>query len=57
MENLLYLIITAIVCGLLFLPLYFGATEVLEIIGNTVYPGSRESFGGGNWGLLFSVCT
>lgn len=52
-RDSLYLIITGVVCALLVLPLYFGASEVYEAISNTVYPGDRASYGGGNWYFIF----
>lgn len=53
-SALLYLIITALVCGGLFLPIYFGASDVMDTVMNTVYPGNRVWYGGGNWKLLFT---
>lgn len=53
-KYLLYLIITALICGGLFLPLYINSKEVVEIVSNTVYPGARTWYGGGNWRLLFT---
>lgn len=53
-NNLFYLIITAIVCGTIFLPTYFRSKDVTDVVINTVYPGKREWVGGGNWKLLFT---
>jgi len=52
-RDSLYLIITGVVCALLVFPLYFGASKVYEVISNTVYPGDRASYGGGNWYFIF----
>lgn len=53
-KDLLYLIPTAITCAITFFPLYFGAKDVFEIVSNTVYPGNRVWYGGGNWKLLYT---
>lgn len=53
-RDLLYLIITALICGGLVLPQYINSKEVVETISNTVYPGARTWYGGGNWRLLFT---
>lgn len=53
-KDLLYLFVTALVCIVLFLPLYLNNHDVFEIVSNTVYPGSRASYGGGSFSLLFT---
>jgi len=53
-SDLLYLLITIFVCAITFLPLYFSSRDVYDIVLNTVYPGARASYGGGNWKLLFT---
>lgn len=52
-SNICYLFITAAICGILVFPLYIGATDIFAIVTNTVYPGARESYGGGIFGILF----
>lgn len=54
-KDLLYLIITALVFIVLFVPLYLDSKEVYEVVSNTVYPGKRIWTGGnGDWKLLFN---
>lgn len=50
----LYVLLAVIIIGGLAAYWYFGSKDTIEVIRNTVYPGQRQTTGGGTFGNLFN---
>lgn len=52
-KKLLYLLISLMIVGVIVIPGLVMSLDVIEVMGNTVYPGERNMVGGYGWQLNF----